>query len=115
SPSDQDLTLPELFKTLEDSIWTEVVQLDDKPLKISSIRRSLQRNYLNRLTDMVVRKVNVPEDARTLAWYRLRKLHGSLSHALRKRGRDMDMYTKAHLEETRDRISKALEAEIQSR
>jgi hypothetical protein len=64
---------------------------------------------------MVLRTVEVPEDARTLAWYRLRKLKGSLSGALRRYGRDMDTYTKAHLEETGDRISKALDAQILSR
>jgi hypothetical protein len=109
------LTLPELFLSLEQSIWTEVLQPDDKPMKISSIRRSLQRNYLNRLIGMVLRTANVPEDGRTLAWYRLRELRKSLNTALRKHGRDMDTYTKAHLEETSDRISKALDAQIQSR
>jgi len=115
SEADQALTLPELFLTLEQSIWTEVVQPDDKSVKISSIRRSLQRDYLDVLTSMVLRKADVPEDARTLAWYRLREFQGSLNTALRKQGRNMDTYTKAHLEETSDRISKALNAQIQSR
>ncbi|HEY9600050.1 MAG TPA: zinc-dependent metalloprotease [Allocoleopsis sp.] len=111
----QALTLPELFLTLEKSIWTEVVQPDDKSPNISSIRRSLQREYLNCLTRMVLRTVSVPEDARTLAWYRLRELQGSLGRAIRKRGGEMDTYTKAHLEETRDRIRKTLDAQILAR
>ncbi|HEY9652156.1 MAG TPA: zinc-dependent metalloprotease, partial [Coleofasciculaceae cyanobacterium] len=115
SPSGQALTLPELFLTLEQSVWTEVLPHYEKPVNISSIRRSLQRSYLDILTNMVLRKSNVPEDARTLAWYRLRELQGSLSTALRRQEGDMDMYTKAHLEETRDRISKVLEAPLQSR
>lgn len=115
SRSKQALTLPELFLTLEQSVWTEVLPQYDKPVNISSIRRSLQRSYLDILTNMVLRKTNVPEDARTLAWYRLRELQGSLSAALRRQGGDMDMYTKAHLEETRDRISKVLEAPLQAR
>ncbi|AFZ18072.1 zinc-dependent metalloprotease [Allocoleopsis franciscana] len=114
SPADQALTLPELFKTLEDSIWTEVLQPDDKSLSISSIRRSLQRSYLNQLTSMVLRTDNVPEDARTLAWYRLRQLQGSLNGTLRRHGGEMDTYTKAHLEETRSRIRKALDAQLQA-
>lgn len=114
SPADQALTLPELFKTLEDSIWTEVLQPDDKSLSISSIRRSLQRSYLNQLTSMVLRTVNVPEDARTLAWYRLRQLQGSLNGTLRRHGGEMNTYTKAHLEETRSRIRKALDAQLQA-
>lgn len=114
SPADQALTLPELFKTLEDSIWTEVLQSDDKSFSISSIRRSLQRSYLNQLTSMVLRRNNVPEDARTLAWYRLRLLQGSLNRVLRRHGGEMNTYTKAHLEETRSRIRKALDAQIQA-
>jgi hypothetical protein len=115
SDANQALTLPELFETLEQSIWTEVLHADDKAVNISSIRRSLQRDYLNLLTAMVLRTSRVPEDARTMAWYRLRELQGSLKTALRRQGGDMDTYTKAHLEETRDRISKALDAQIQSR
>lgn len=114
SPAEQALTLPELFKTLEDSIWTEVLQSDDKSFSISSIRRSLQRSYLNQLTSMVLRRNNVPEDARTLAWYRLRLLQGSLNRVLRRHGGEMNTYTKAHLEETRSRIRKALDAQIQA-
>jgi hypothetical protein len=115
SPSGQALTLPELFTTLEESIWTEVLKPDDKSLSISSIRRSLQRSYLNLLTSMVLRTADVPEDAQTIAWYRLRQLQGSLNGFLRRYGGDMDTYTKAHLEETRSRISKTLDAQIQSR
>ncbi|MEW6498133.1 MAG: zinc-dependent metalloprotease [Cyanobacteriota bacterium] len=115
SASEQALTLPELFQTLEESIWTEVLNPDDKPLEISSIRRSLQRYYLNHLIDMVLRRADVPEDARTLAWYRLRQLGGSINSSLRRHGDEMDIYTKAHLEETRSRIIKTLDAQIQSR
>jgi hypothetical protein len=64
---------------------------------------------------MVLRKTDVPEDAQTLAWYRLRQLQGSINSVLRRHGGDMDTYTKAHLEETRSRISKTLDAQIQSR
>ncbi|HEY9637628.1 MAG TPA: zinc-dependent metalloprotease [Coleofasciculaceae cyanobacterium] len=115
SEANQALTLPELFKTLEQSIWTEVLQPDEKSMKISSIRRSLQRDHLNRLTSMVLRTTDVPEDARTLAWYRLHELQRSITSDLRRHGRDMDTYTKAHLEETYVRISKALDAQIQAR
>ena len=114
SASGEALTLPELFQTLEESIWTEVLHPDDTALEISSIRRSLQRYYLNHLIEMVLRRVDVPEDARTLAWYRLRQLGGSINSALRRYGGEMDTYTKAHLEETRSRLLKTLDAPIQS-
>lgn len=106
------LMLPELFDTLQASIWTEVIQKD--PENISSIRRSLQREYVDLLSAMVLRKSRVPEDARTLAWYHLGQLRGDIDKTLRKRGRRFDTYSKAHLAKTRDRIDKTLSAPLQS-
>jgi hypothetical protein len=108
------MTLPELYTTLQKGIWTEVVEPDKEPRNISSLRRALQREHLNLMTRMVLRSVDVPEDARTLAWYNLRQLRDKLKKALSHSGK-LDEYTKAHLEETRDRINKTLNAEIQSK
>lgn len=109
----QALTLPELFDTIQTSVWKEVTQPEGE-LKLSSLRRALQREHLGLLTNMVLRNSDVPEDARTLAWYQLRQLHGALQSTLRKQGRQLDTYTKAHLEETSDRIAKALDAQLRS-
>ncbi|MBG1267084.1 zinc-dependent metalloprotease [Nostoc sp. WHI] len=102
------LTLPELFETLQSGIWTEVIKPKGKPMKIASLRRGLQREYLDILTGMVLRKEYVPEDARTLAWYKLKQLDDKL-----KMVNSEDEYTKAHLLETRDRIEKILNAPLQ--
>ena len=114
SPPKQALTLPELFTNLQNGIWTEVVEPDKKSMQISSLRRALQREHLDVMTKMVLRTVEVPEDARTLAWYNLRQLRDKLNKSLSHKGK-LDDYTKAHLEETRDRVDKTLKAEIQSR
>ncbi len=106
--SEKALSLPELFNTLQEGIWTEVIEPKDKSIKISSLRRGLQRRYMDMLTDMVLRKENVPEDARTLAWYKLRQLNEKLASVS-----SDDEYTKAHLLETRDRIQKVLDAPLQ--
>ncbi|BBD67420.1 hypothetical protein NIES4072_52850 [Nostoc commune NIES-4072] len=102
------LTLPELFDTLQSGIWTEVIKPKGKPMKIASLRRGLQRQYLDILTGMVLRKEYVPEDARTLAWYKLKQLDEKLKGV-----NSDDEYTKAHLLETRDRIEKVLNAPLQ--
>ncbi|WP_242040536.1 zinc-dependent metalloprotease [Coleofasciculus sp. FACHB-1120] len=107
------LTLPELFDTLQNSIWTEVQQSDRKPANISSLRRSLQREHLEIMLGMVLRTESVPEDARTLAWYELQQLRKSLDSASKQK--NLDTYTKAHLLETRDRINKALNAQLESK
>lgn len=107
------LTLPELFDTLQNDIWTEIIQTNRRT-DINSLRRALQREHLKILTAMVLRNSSVPEDARTLAWYKLRQLRGHLNRTL-SRSSKFDEYTKAHLEETRDRIEKTLNAQMQSR
>ncbi|MBD2388167.1 zinc-dependent metalloprotease [Cylindrospermum sp. FACHB-282] len=108
SQSGKALSLPELFNTLQNGVWTEVLKPKSQSLKISSLRRGLQRQYLDILTAMVLRKTSVPEDARTLAWYKLKQLDKQL-----KRVGSGDEYTKAHLLETRDRIEKTLNAPLQ--
>ncbi|MEC4816805.1 MAG: zinc-dependent metalloprotease [Scytonema sp. PMC 1069.18] len=105
------MTIPELFDTLQKDIWTEVLD-SGKPKPISSMRRSLQREHLNILLSMVLRAIDVPEDGRTIAWYELRQLCKAIDTNLRQYGQNMDIYTLAHLEETGDRISKALNAQL---
>ncbi len=112
--ADNALKLPELFETLQNSIWKEVLQPTGGEVEISSMRRSLQREHLNLLIAMVLRNKTVPEDARSLAWYELRELEQDLEKMIKKRGKKMDEYTRAHLEETRDRIMKTLNAQLQS-
>ncbi|MEA5622579.1 zinc-dependent metalloprotease [Nostoc sp. UHCC 0251] len=103
------LTLPELFDTLQSGIWTEVIKPKGQPMKIASLRRGLQRQYLDILTGMVLRKEYVPEDARTLAWYKLKQLDEKLKGV-----NSEDEYTKAHILETRDRIEKVLNASLEA-
>ncbi|MGK7919980.1 MAG: zinc-dependent metalloprotease [Trichodesmium sp.] len=111
---DNALKLPELFQTIENSIWTEILQPSRGEVEISGIRRSLQREHLNLLISMVLRYRTVPEDARSLAWYQLRQLNEDLEKMIKKRSKKMDDYTRAHLEETRARIVKTLNAQLES-
>ncbi|MGA9382830.1 MAG: zinc-dependent metalloprotease, partial [Phormidium sp.] len=108
------LTIPELFDTLQNSIWTEIFGKEEL-ISISSIRRSLQREYLEILLEMVLRKTDIPEDGRTLAWYELKQLQKAISAKLKKSGEQLDIYTTAHLEEVSDRITKTLNASLVSR
>lgn len=111
--ADQVLTIPELINTLQTDIWREVYQ-GDRSLKLSSLRRGLQRQYLNQLTAMVLRQSSVPEDARSVAWYELKQLRAAIDQAIRRRSGEMDVYTKAHLEETRDRLTKVLNSQLEA-
>jgi hypothetical protein len=107
----QALSIPELFDTLQTGIWTEVLTPGElKP--ISSIRRSLQGEYLNILLGMVLHTTDVPEDGRTLAWYELQQLQKAIEVRLKQLGEKCDIYTLAHLQVSGDRITKALNAQL---
>ncbi|QHG15468.1 zinc-dependent metalloprotease [Nostoc sp. ATCC 53789] len=108
------LSIPELFDTLQTGIWTEVLTPGElKP--ISSIRRSLQREYLNILLEMMLGTTDTPEDGRTLAWYELRQLQKAIDVRLKQLSESLDIYTLAHLEASGDRITKALNAHLLSK
>ncbi|OYD90048.1 peptidase M43 [Nostoc sp. 'Peltigera membranacea cyanobiont' 210A] len=108
------LSIPELFDTLQTGIWTEVFA-PGEPKPISSIRRSLQREHLNILLQMMLGTTNTPEDGRTLAWYKLRQLQKAIDVKLKQLGESLDVYTLAHLEASGDRITKALNAQLLSK
>lgn len=108
------LSIPELFDTLQTGIWTEVLT-PGEPKPISSIRRSLQREHLNILLEMMLGTTDTPEDGRTLAWYKLRQLQKAIDVRLKQLSENLDIYTLAHLEASGDRIAKALNAQLISK
>ncbi|NEO28429.1 MAG: peptidase M43, partial [Kamptonema sp. SIO4C4] len=110
SDLDNILTIPELYDTLKANIWSEVLAEEQRGRNITTLRRSLQREHLEILSDIVLGHHAVPEDAQTLAWYQLRELEDAIGSILQHHGRGLDTYTKAHLEETRDRITKTLDS-----
>lgn len=114
-PSDKDaLTLPELLSTLTDSIWTELDGNDGgkgsarKPA-ISSLRRNLQREHMERLIDLTLPGSGFTaayKPISTLARVELQKIHTKIGKAGEK-----DPYTTAHLAATGEQIKKALDAD----
>lgn len=108
------LSLPELFDSLQNGIWSEILPSKEKVIKISNFRRSLQKEYLSYLIDMVLRQTDSPEDANAIAWSKIKELRETISQALRDGDKKLDTYSRTHLEETRDRITKALNSQLQS-
>ncbi|MGE3106756.1 MAG: zinc-dependent metalloprotease [Phycisphaerales bacterium] len=116
-PADQDaLTLPEVMDTMTTAIWSEFKNGDSsgsytprKP-KVSSLRRNLQREYVDRLIDLSLPNA-VPGAAgkpiSNLAIAQLKTIKGYASA----NGAGYDAYTKSHLAELATRIDKALDAQ----
>jgi Met-zincin/Domain of unknown function (DUF5117) len=109
----QALTIPELFTTVQDGIWQPVLKPDDnnaegRKLALSAMTRNLQRLHLELMGILVLNGNGGPDDARTVAAYHLKQLRTDLDKALRRKS--MNTYTKAHLQDSRDRITKLLKA-----
>ena len=118
-PADQDcLTLPELLSKLSDSVWTELGQNGNQKFtarkpKISSLRRNLQREHLERLIDLTLPDNRANSASRTismLAAQNLQQLAEKIDAQLAA-GASHDQYTTAHLSQAKSRIQKALDAD----
>jgi hypothetical protein len=73
----------------------------------------VQRLYLDALVQMVVAPAaGTPEDARALARVALAGLGGDIDGALAVPRPELDEYTRAHLADARDRINRALDAQM---
>lgn len=118
-PEDVDaLTLPELLGTINSAVWSELDQdcpdgrNDRKPM-ISSLRRNLQREHMQRLVDLILETSNATaayKPISNLARMELRALSGRIGSSIEKCGEKMDAYSKAHLSETKERMDRALQA-----
>lgn len=116
TPSSQDMiTLPEVLKTIEAEVWSELDKAEGKfterePM-ISSLRRNLQREYVERLIDLSMPDTWSQASHKPIAnlsLMHLRKLSKRIGEVQDKSG--LDAYTEAHLTETKLRIDKALDA-----
>ena len=102
------LTIPELLETLSAAIWSEVRAGTSVP----SMRRDLQRAHLDRMIELVTdAPTGTPADARAVARMTLEDLGNDLTAALG--SRDLDAYTRAHLNESRVRVERALAAGLE--
>lgn len=103
--------LSELFGSLTSAAWAELGEPPERARSVNSFRRNLQRAYTDQLIRFLVAPpLGTPEDARSLARLHLSRVLGRIDAALR--GGEVDEVTRAHLEETRARIRRALTAEM---
>lgn len=116
---DEDaMTLPELLSTINKSVWSELEKEcpddrnDRKPM-ISSLRRNLQREHMQRLIDLIFEDSDdtaAYKPISNLARMELRRLSKRIEAAIEKCGEKMDAYSSAHVTEIKERIDRALEA-----
>ena len=106
------VTLPELFESATEAIWSEAWTAPGR--NIATSRRDLQRAYLDRMTEIIVNPPDrMPADARAVARVQLRDLQQRISRRLTP-PYNFDAYTYAHLYEIQERIDKALQAGLEA-
>jgi hypothetical protein len=106
------VTIPELMSGITESVWREVWSGGARD--ISAGRRDLQRAYIHRFSELLVRPpAGLPADARSVARHQLTEVQQRISAQLRS-PESLDSYTVAHLEEASARIQQALDASLQA-
>ena len=115
------LTVPEVLFSVSDAIWTELDQPMNgtysprKPM-ISSLRRNLQREHLDRLISLSMPSANggfgaAGKPIANLCVFKLRDLSAKIDKIAKGSGAKIDAYSLAHLSEAKVRIDKALDAQ----
>ncbi len=100
-------TMIEMFSGLRSAVWSEL----ESGATIGSMRRGLQRAHLNRLIRIAVSpETGTPEDAITCARADLKWIQKASQAAQARAG--LDAMSRAHLDETRERIAAALESPL---
>jgi hypothetical protein len=119
-PENEDaFTLPELLDSVTNEIWSELAKKVDRKFStrqpmISSLRRNLQREHLERLIDLTLPKNGnsaAYKAISNLCMMQLTDLKEKIATTLKDNADSLDPYTKAHLREAEQRISKALDAD----
>ncbi len=112
SRSPEAYRLAEHFDRVTRSLWGEVAAVPTpafRALEGTSTRRELQRAWVDRLASMVTGDLpGVPDDARALARLQLGRIDARASRVLLLPA--LGDATRAHLQETRARVKRALEA-----
>jgi hypothetical protein len=120
TPEDEDMiTLPEILESIREAIWSELEATKEgkftarRPM-ISSLRRNLQREHLERLIDLSFGGSFFTVSQKpisNLATVQLRQISKGMQRVMDADDVDPDPYTEAHLSEAIVRIEKALDAD----
>lgn len=111
-------TLPEMLTTITKAAWKELdtapdQKFTDREPMISSLRRNLQQEYVERMIDLSLNSGTnaAGKTISTLATEKLRDLSARIGKVIEKGNSNLDAYTHAHLADAKLRIDKALDAQ----
>jgi hypothetical protein len=116
--ADQDaFTAAELLERLTAAIMAEIdtiepAEFSNRDPAIPSLRRAVQRAYLSRLSQIALGNAGAPADCEAVASLQLRDLQKKLDGLLARDDITLDTYSRAHLEDARERIERVLTADL---
>jgi hypothetical protein len=120
-PPEQDaVTIPEVLSGITAAVWRETDKNPDKPHTprvpmISSLRRNLQQEHLDRLIELTLPPKFTDTEASkaisNLALVEVKKVQANVERILKEAPANLDPYTSAHLQKVQTQIAKALNAE----
>ena len=120
-PADQDaVTIPEVLTGITANVWRETDKNPDKPHTprvpmISSLRRNLQQEHLDRLIELTLPAKFTDTEASkaisNIALVEAKKILANVERILKEAPANLDPYTSAHLQKVQTQITKALNAE----
>ena len=104
----QALRLLELYGRLDRAVWSELDGRGDIP----ALRRELQREHVNRVSQMLVRPGSLSRaDARSLLRSEAQRMLRKIEIAAKRRG--LSQEAKAHLQDSAQTLAQALEARLE--
>jgi hypothetical protein len=104
----ESLGLSDVYDSLQDAIWAEAKTGQESSL----MRRSLQREQLRRMADVLVKPAGSwPSDARSIMRENARQLVAVLEKAIAKPG--LSKTTRAHYADSLDTLNASLKASMQ--
>ena len=118
-PKEDAFTCAELLEGLTVAVFKETEKIPggkytNREPAISSLRRSLQRKYLQRLSNLALGNTSAPVDCQAVATLELEALAGRIESILSGKAK-LDTYSQAHLKDSAARIRKVLDARMEIR
>jgi hypothetical protein len=105
------LTLNEVYRTIQDAVWSELQGGSARPgWDISPMRRNLQREHLRHIVGPLTRDSSLPPDALALVRYNATRLQADLQQASQSHGASVE--TQAHLQDSLALLTEALRASM---
>ncbi|WP_428305361.1 zinc-dependent metalloprotease [Lacipirellula sp.] len=137
-PDQKPLQTAEVFRTFTDAIWSDLKKIEEPEdgedaveVKLSKVRRNLQRRHLQYLVDITLGPKGYggmplayamfmgggdqfPAESRSLARQHLKEIHRVVGDTLKNDEVKLDELSRAHLEEINDQLQKVLDAKFEA-